>query len=263
MTTRKAKSNCRRHQQQIQRFRCRDSSRPELLRLRAAVEAASGDLEAANRDLKEALSLTPGNVNSLMNFGMLHVEAGAERCSARIRFIRCSISTRTTGRPCQRWVIWREMPETTSLRNPILQACMRHIRKISLRIWPSATFIRREATSSPRERITRMPFSACPPTLSSLPAAANAAMESHDLNLAATLAATRQRQVNTNPQVQRESERYLYFKGDYAKSAELGENVIAKLPNDREGVVYLAYDLYYLGRYDEALALVNKYQNTF
>ena len=38
--------------------------------------------------------------------------------------------------------------------------------------------------------------------------------------------------------------------------------MIAKLPNDREGVVYLAYDLYYLGRYDEALALVNKYQNT-
>src|SRR5206468_6072407 len=30
--------------------------------------------------------------------------------------------------------------------------------------------------------------------------------------------------------------------------------------HDREGVVYLAYDLYYLGRYDEALALVNKYE---
>ena len=42
------------------------------------------------------------------------------------------------------------------------------------------------------------------------------------------------------------------------KSAKLGYEVIAKLPNDREGVVYLAYDLYYLGRYDDALALVNE-----
>ena len=36
--------------------------------------------------------------------------------------------------------------------------------------------------------------------------------------------------------------------------------MIEKLPNDREGAVYLAYDLYYLGRYDEALALVKKYE---
>ena len=36
--------------------------------------------------------------------------------------------------------------------------------------------------------------------------------------------------------------------------------MIAKLPHDREGAVYLAYDLYYLGRYDEALALVTRYE---
>ena len=53
-----------------------DSSRPEMLRLRAAVEAASGDLDAANRDLKEASALTPGNVNALMNFGTLQWKLG-------------------------------------------------------------------------------------------------------------------------------------------------------------------------------------------
>ena len=60
--------------------------------------------------------------------------------------------------------------------------------------------------------------------------------------------------------MKRERERYLTFKGDYAESAKLGYEVIEKLPNDREGVVYLAYDLYYLGRYDDALALVTKYE---
>jgi len=53
----------------IQQVKVQDAARPEMLRLRAAVESASGNLDAANRDLKEALSLTPGNVNSLMNLG--------------------------------------------------------------------------------------------------------------------------------------------------------------------------------------------------
>ena len=62
------------------------------------------------------------------------------------------------------------------------------------------------------------------------------------------LAAARQRKGKLKSTSAARMERYLTFKGDYAKSAELGQNVIAKLPNDREGVVYLAYDLYYLGR---------------
>jgi tetratricopeptide (TPR) repeat protein len=65
--------------------------------------------------------------------------------------------------------------------------------------------------------------------------------------------------MNDSPQLNREHERYLTLKGDYAESAKLGYSVIEKLPNDREVVVYLAYDLYYLGRYDEASTLVTKY----
>ena len=64
--------------------------------------------------------------------------------------------------------------------------------------------------------------------------------------------------MNDSPQLNRERERYLTLKGDYAESAKAGASVLEKLPNDREGVVYLAYDLYYLGRYDEAKALVTK-----
>src|SRR6202035_4776486 len=52
------------------------SSRPEMLRLRAAIEAGSGNLEAANKDLQEALSLAPSNVNSLLNYGNLQWKIG-------------------------------------------------------------------------------------------------------------------------------------------------------------------------------------------
>ena len=55
----------------LARVQVEDAQRPEMLRLRAAVESASGNLDAANRDLKEALTLAPGNVNSLVNFGTL------------------------------------------------------------------------------------------------------------------------------------------------------------------------------------------------
>ena len=89
---------------------------------------------------------------------------------------------------------------------------------------------------------------------------ANAALESHNLDLAQRWLQRATAKLNANPQVKRERERYLTFKGDYEESAKLGYEVIEKLPKDREGVVYLAYDLYYLGRYDEAMALVTKYE---
>ena len=55
----------------IQHVNVPEGARPEMLRLRAAIESASGDLESANRDLKDALALSPNNVNSLTNFGNL------------------------------------------------------------------------------------------------------------------------------------------------------------------------------------------------
>ena len=88
---------------------------------------------------------------------------------------------------------------------------------------------------------------------------ANAALESHHPEMAQLWLDRAKGKMNDSPQVGRERERYLTLKGDYAASAKLGYAVLEKLPNDREGVVYLAYDLYYLGRYQEALALATKY----
>ena len=57
----------------------------------------------------------------------------------------------------------------------------------------------------------------------------------------------------------RERERVLFHQGKYGESARLGYQALAQLPNDRNGSVYLAYDLYNLGRYDEALTLTSHY----
>jgi len=55
---------------EIQQVQMPSASRAEMLRLRAAIESASGRLDAANADLKEALTLAPSNVNSLLNYAI-------------------------------------------------------------------------------------------------------------------------------------------------------------------------------------------------
>ena len=61
---------------QINQVNVSESSRPEMLRLRAAVEAGSGNLDAANKDLQEAMRLAPNNVNSLLNYASLQWKLG-------------------------------------------------------------------------------------------------------------------------------------------------------------------------------------------
>jgi tetratricopeptide (TPR) repeat protein len=91
----------------------------------------------------------------------------------------------------------------------------------------------------------------------------NAGIEAHDLKLAAAWLARVTPDMELQPQVLREKERYLSFKGDYPQSAAVGEEAIRALPRDRDVVVYLGYDLLYLGRYKELLALTSKYMDVF
>jgi tetratricopeptide (TPR) repeat protein len=55
----------------VQQINIQDPSRPEFLRLRAAVEMAFNDSQSAERDLKEALALAPTNTNIILNYGNL------------------------------------------------------------------------------------------------------------------------------------------------------------------------------------------------
>src|SRR6201995_5786657 len=63
------------------------------------------------------------------------------------------------------------------------------------------------------------------------------------------------------PQLLREQERYLSFKGDFRQSAVVGEKVLPMLPKDRDVIVYLGYDLLNLPRYDDLLKLTAEYSD--
>ncbi len=243
----------------IQRVKVSDAARPEMLRLRAAVESASGDLSAANRDLKEALTLAPNNVNSLMNFGTLLWKLG-QKDAARETFTKIlDLDHNNRQALSALGYLARDAGDTRLAETYFSRAVAAHPKDFApyLALGDLYTAERnfRSAETNYENAYQRMPSNALV-----VAGGANAAIESHNLNLAQLWLQRATGKMNDSPQVERERERYLTFKGNYAESADLGYKVIAKLPHDREGVVYLAYDLYYLGRYDEALALVTKYE---
>lgn len=243
----------------IRQVQVPDESRPEMLRLRAAVEAASGDLDAANRDLKEALSLAPSNVNSLMNFGTLQWKLG-QKDAAKATFTKILDLDKNNKQALSALgFLARDEGDTKAAEKYFARAIAAHPKDygpyLALGDLYAAERNFKAAETNYEAAYQRMPTNAL-----IVAGGANAAIESHNLNLAQRWLDRANAKMNTVAQVQRERERYLTFKKDYAESAKLGYSVLAKLPNDREGVDYLAYDLYYLGHYDEALALVTKYE---
>jgi tetratricopeptide (TPR) repeat protein len=242
----------------IQAVKVSDAARPEMLRLRAAVESASGDLDAANRDLKEALALSPSNVNSLMNFGTLQWKLG-QKDAARETFTRILDLDRSNRQALSALGYLARDGDPKLAEQYFQREIAAHPKDYApyLALGDMYTAARnfRSAEANYENAYQRMPTNAL-----IVAGAANAALESHNIDLARQWLERANAKMSTSVQVQRERERYLTFKGDYAESAKLGYDVIAKLPNDREGIVYLAYDLYYLGHYDEALALANKYE---
>jgi len=89
----------------------------------------------------------------------------------------------------------------------------------------------------------------------------NAGIEAHNLPLAGRWFNRVTDSMQMEPKILREKERYLTFEGDYAAAAETGRQAIKVLPDDRDVVVYLGYDLLHLEKYNELLQLTSSYWN--
>ncbi len=243
----------------LQQIQVSEQARPEMLRLRAVVESASGDFEAANRDLKEALSLAPGNVNSLVNLGSLLWKMG-QKDAARETFTKVlELDHKNREALSSLGYLARDAGDTKLAETYFSRAIAAHPKDFAPYLALGDLYTA-ECKFQPAETNYESANQRMPGNPLVIAGGANAALEAHNVPLAQRWLDRASAKANMSPQVKRERERYLTFKGEYAESAKLGYEVIAKLPNDREGVVYLAYDLYYLGRYDEALALVTKYE---
>ncbi len=235
-----------------------DSSKPEMLRLRAAVEAGEGNTDAANKDLKDALALAPNNVNSLLNFASLQWKIG-QKDAAEATFSKVlELDPKNRTALSSLGYLARDKGDAKLAESYFTRAIKAHPNDFEPYLALGDLYGAQKhyalAQTNYEDAYRHMPTN---PLI--VAGGANAALEAHDLDLAKRWLDRAHGKMNENPQVNRERERYLTWKGDYAEAAKVGYAVLEKLPHDREGVDYLAYDLYYLGRYDEALALVTKY----
>jgi tetratricopeptide (TPR) repeat protein len=247
---------------QIQNLQVEPSSRSEFLRLRAAIEAASGNTDAANSDLQQAMQLAPNSANVLLNYGSLQWKLGQKDAAGKTFAKVLELDPQNRTALSSLGYMARDKGDVKAAEDYFKRAAAAHPRDFVSYLALGDLYTAEKnyhAASAQYERAyERMPTNAV-----IVAGGANAAIEAHNFDLARKWLDRAHGSLAASPMVMREQERYLTFQGDYAESAKLGEKVVSELPNDHEGVVYLAYDLYNLGRYDEVTALVKKYQLRF
>ena len=247
-------------QQELAKIQVEGPEQVEYLRLRAALKGLGNDVAGAEADLKQALQLDPQNDNVTLQYGSLLWKAGRK---SEARQLYTSLLKRDE-------------------KNRYALEALGYLSRDEGDNKAAETFFTRMAAAYPNDYVPYMALGdlytatkeypkaqasyekahALAPTNSQIIASgSNAAIEAGKVDLAGEWVARATGAMKNDPRVMRETERYLFLKGRYAESARLGEQAIVKLPHDRDAAVYLGYDYYNLGRYDEVLSLVSRYES--
>lgn len=235
------------------------AERPEFLRVRAVIELAEGKADSAEKDLQQALQLEPRNIVLLLNYADLLRKTKRQEQARKTYQEALTIDPSSASALGALGYLSREMGDYEGSRNYFLDYAKKHpddyVPYLALGDLNSENHHFDEAQASYEKAFARQPEN---PLIVS--GAINAALEAHKTDRAQQWLAHTSEAVLQNPQVMREHERYLTMTGDYAASADLGYQVIQKLPKDREGADYLAYDLLFLNRPDDAMKIVNQFE---
>jgi tetratricopeptide (TPR) repeat protein len=229
-----------------------------FLRLRALIRMTGGDFESALTDIKEALAAYPHDRDNLQLDGDILMKL---------------------GRTDDAIVVYKRVLDLDAA-NRLALTSLGYASRAAGRDQDAEKYFRRLAQVDPSSSVpdlalgdlytSRREFAKAqvsyakgyeldPKRALIVAGGMNAAIEAHDLNLAGEWVGRVTTKMQDEPQVLREEERYLSFKGDYQQSAAVGEDAIKVLPRDRDVVVYLGYDLLYLKKYDDLLTLMSKY----
>lgn len=234
--------------------------RPSFLRLRAMIRMSGGDLDGARNDLNEALALNSSDPSSLQLDGDLLMKMGhteeaigvykrilAMNPTDRYALTSLGFASRTAGRDDDAERYFDQLAQAyPNLYVPYLAL--------------GDLYTARRDFSKAQTSYSKG-YELAPANALIVAGGMNAAIEAHKLDLAAVWMKRVRPAMEGEPQVLREEERYLSFKGDYQQSAEVARKVLPLLPKDRDVVVYLGYDLLNLQKYSELLNLTTKYNN--
>ena len=238
------------------------SGRAQFLRLRALIRMDTGDLESALGDIEEALAINAHDRNDLQLDGDILMKLGRTEDAIVVykevlaadpinRFALTSLgyASRAAGRDQDAEKYFLRLAQA----GPSL-----YIPYLALGDLYTA---RREFAKA--EDSYSKGYALAPRKPLIVAGGMNAAIEAHNLDLAGAWLSRVTSGTEQEPQILREKERYLSFKGDYRASEVVGLEAIKSLPRDRDVVVYLGYDLLHLNDYDALLKLTSEYLNIF
>lgn len=235
-------------------------SREDFLRLRGQIKLYAGDTTGALEDVHDALTLNPKDPNALQLNGDLLVKIDrAEEALAIYKKILAldpdnELALTSLGS------VSRQLGRDKEAEKYLLRLAATHPRYYASYLALGDLYTARHDFEK-AETNYRKAHSLAPKNTLAIAGGMNAAIEHHQFPLAGEWLGMASAQMQQDPFIMREKERYLSWTGDYKGSAEVGEQLIVKLPRDRDVVVYLGYDLLHLERYDELLELATKYQN--
>jgi tetratricopeptide (TPR) repeat protein len=238
------------------------AERPEFLRLRAATEIANNNLDSAEKDLQEALQLEPRNVVLLLNYANLLWKMQRDEDALKTYRTALALDPSNAGALGALGFVSREMGDSEAARGYFLELEKKHPDDYAPYLALGDLYSANRQFPAAQESYEQA-FKRAPSNPMIVADAMNAAIEAHHNDQAAEWLARASETMRRNPQVMREHERYLTLTAKYAESADLGYQVVQKLPRDREAVDYLAYDLLFLSRLDEAMNIVERYQSIF
>jgi tetratricopeptide (TPR) repeat protein len=236
----------------------RTPGRAQFLRLRALIRMDAGDPGAALGDIKDALSINAHDNDDLQLDGDILMKLGraedaiavykqilATDAANRFALISLGYASRAAGRDQDAEKYFERLEQA----DPAV-----YVPYLAL----GDLYTARRAFTKAEDSYSKG-YALAPQRALILAGGMNAAIEAHNLSLAGTWLSRVTNEMEQEPQILREKERYLSFKGEYQESAAVGREAIKALPRDRDVVVYLGYDLLHLEKYDELLALTTQY----
>lgn len=238
-----------------------EANQPEFLRLRSLVEADYRDYAAAEKDIKQAQTLDPNNVNITLNYANLLQKMDRKQDAYQVYAKALTMDPANQAGLTGIGYLARDLGDPKAAEQYFTKLASLYpddyVPYLALGDLYTADkdFAKAQANYERAHKIA-------PSNPLVVAGGINSALEGHQMPLAKNWVdrADASAALSQSPQVMREHERYLTLNGKYAESAELGYKVLEKLPRDPEAPVYLAYDLLFLNKYEEAYAIVVKYQ---
>ena len=244
---------------EINKLDVQGPAKAEFLRVRASLETSDNDFQRAEADLVEARKLDPENLNIQLQHANLLWKVGRKDESLKLYGdVLAKDPTNHFALEAMGY-LYREDNNAT-LAAEYFNRLAKDYPDDYVPYLALGDLYTQTAEFARADEEYQQAYKRAPDNPVVIANAANAAIENQQIKLASEWIGRARGKIADDPRVMLERERVLLHQGNYVESAKLGYRVLQQLPRDRNASVYLAYDLYDLGRYDDALALADKYE---